>query len=74
MRTRTTKVKLIDNVFKLVKGIDENKVLQEVQETLGVTKKQTITRRIKYSPIEQDAITNIFKKYGVEENIWITPE
>jgi len=66
----TTKIKLKDNAFKLVKGIDEGKLLNDLKNGLGVKNKQTILRRSKYSLFEQLAVEEVFKRYGVEDNIW----
>lgn len=63
--------------FKL--GYDQIKVgevenlTHDIMSALGITYKQTFVRRMNggfFSPVEKDAITEIFSKYDVLNNIW----
>lgn len=67
------RIQLVPSWWKLVKGIDEQKFVNDVQKALCVQHKHTITRRTTYSTAERKAVEKLFTKYGVEtDKIWIT--
>ncbi|QHC84932.1 hypothetical protein AS589_09200 [Empedobacter brevis] len=73
MSRKVNEKRITPRSFKLIPNkIDEDKVLKELLDCLGIESKQSITRRKKYSPIEKEAVENIFKKYGVKQvsKIW----
>lgn len=73
MSRKVHEKRITSRSFKLIPNKeDEVKALQELFDTLGIENKQSVTRRVKYSPIEKEAVENIFKKYGVKQvsKIW----
>ena len=66
------RIQLISQWWRLVPGIKEQKFVEDVQNTLSVKHKNTITRRTTYSAAEKKAVEKIFTKYGVTANIWQT--